>query len=447
LEDRLASGGRFQLACKPETDGAYLLAQLAAGQLYTATPEAEAQKRLLNLYRTARSSIEETGANLLYLAIGMLRWFETESSEQARLSPLILLPVRLFRSTRGSGYAYSIELIDEPLRANVTLLEKLRAEFGIDTRGLEELPEDESGLDVPLILRNFREAIRDIDRWEVLDTAHLGLFSFNKFLMWRDLRENLERLKANRLVDHLVERPGEDFDPEPFPAPEELDDELAPEDLLCTRDADSSQLAAVRAARRGARPFVLEGPPGTGKSQTIANIIADTLARGRRVLFVAEKMAALTVVRKRLEEDGLGPFCLELHSAKASKKEVLSQLAEAMGAGADAEPEDWTKLCRELGSTRDQLNAYVREMHKPRKTGESLYRVLGRLSNLEEGDQSDERAPADGRHRRARRRKTSDAWRSLVSEMDRRRGGPVDPAARPSVPWDRAFGVEFLAAR
>lgn len=422
LEDKLASGSRLSISSKQGLDEAYLREQLEGGRVYTPTADAETQKRLLTVYRTAKSSIEETGANMLYLTLGMLRWFETETSEQSRLAPLILLPARLHRSTQGAGYAYAIELLDEPVRANVTLLEKLRTEYGLDTRGLETLPEDETGVDVAMLLRNFRSAIRDVKRWEVVETAHLGLFSFNKFLMWRDLQENMEKLRANRLVEHLVERPGEDFDPSPFPAPESLDDEVAPEDLLCTRDADSSQLAAVRAASDG-RTFVLEGPPGTGKSQTIANMVANSLARGMRVLFVAEKMAALSVVRKRLEEDGLGPFCLELHSAKASKKEVLSQLAEALGATGGSAPADWAKLCRELGATRAQLNAYVREMHKPRETGESLYRVLGRLSNL--GDGPTVPAPMDDIT--GATAEDLDAWRTLVVDMQAK-GRPVDPA-------------------
>ncbi len=266
----------------------------------------------------------------------------------------------------------------------MTLLEKLRVEFGIDTRELDELPEDDHGIDVPLILRRFRTAIRDTSRWEVEESTFLGLFSFNKFLMWRDLKEHTERLRESRLVTHLIDKASTAFDEAPFPHPDQLDDEVEPGELLCTRDADSSQLAAVRAAAEQ-RTFVLEGPPGTGKSQTIANIIADSLARGKRVLFVAEKMAALTVVRRRLDEDGLGPFCLELHSASASKKEVLEQLRAAMEASRLQRPEDWSRLCGEVKETRTQLNTYVRELHARRESGETLYQVLGRLSLLGAG--------------------------------------------------------------
>ncbi|MDX2148407.1 MAG: DUF4011 domain-containing protein [Planctomycetota bacterium] len=359
---------------------AFLRDQQEAGRLYSALPQSETQARLLMLYRLSRAASEETGSSPLYLALGMLRWFETPSSEQALLAPIILLPVELTRSAAGSGYRYELWLGDEPLRPNVTLIEKLRRDFGLDTTGLDELPEDESGLDLAMILRNFRQRVRDVPRWEVRELSYLGLFSFAKFLMWRDLRENMDRLRKNRLVQHLVNDSAGVFDPRPMPRPEDLDDQTKPSDLLCTRDADSSQLAAVRAASES-RTFVLEGPPGTGKSQTIANIVADSVARGKRVLFVAEKLAALTVVRSRLEKDGLGPLCLELHSAKASKKEVLAQLDVALRSGLSGSTEEWRAACASLSSTRSALNAYVRALHQPRPSGETLHQALSRLAS------------------------------------------------------------------
>jgi very-short-patch-repair endonuclease len=384
LEDLLSEGDGFDVLSKIDADEAFALEELNDRRLHAQATEKETAKRLLNLYRTAKSSIEETGANILYLALGQLKWYEHDATDQPRLAPLVLLPITLHRASVGGGYRYRIELNDEPLYPNVTLLEKLRTDFGIDADTLDDLPEDEAGLDIDLIFRNFRSAIRDVPKWEVLDAASIGLFSFNKFLMWKDLREKTETLKQNRLVRHLIDLPEEDFDEEPFPDQAELDDRLQPDDLLCTRDADSSQLAAICSASQG-RSFVLEGPPGTGKSQTIANIVSDALAHGRRVLFVAEKMAALSVVRRRLEQDGLGAFCLELHSAKASKKQVLAQIQESLHAPRNSEPRNWDDLCKELGATRDELNAYVRAMHHTRSTGESLYRMVGRLQHLGEG--------------------------------------------------------------
>lgn len=384
LEDMLADAHAFTLLPKSDETEAFLKEEIKASHLHSSETSAEMNKRLLTLYRTARMSIEETGANLLYLAVGMLKWYEDDSSQTARYAPIILLPVQLKRSSSGSGYRYTLSLTDEPLRPNVTLLEKLRIEFGLSTADLQGLPEDENGLDVPLILRNFRAAIRNSDRWEVDESVQLGLFSFNKFLMWRDLTDNLEQLRKNRLIKHLVDEPGHAFDDGVFPLPEELDEKVKPGELFCTRDADSTQLAAIQAAALN-KSYVLEGPPGTGKSQTIANIVADSLARGKRVLFVAEKMAALGVVRKRLDDDGLGAFCLELHSAKASKKEVLAQMDAALNLESKRAAANWSAHCKDLGDTRHKLNDYVQQLHAQRPTGESIYKMLGRLSLLGDG--------------------------------------------------------------
>lgn len=421
LENMLADGQAFNVLPKLDDNEDFLQEELKDSRLRAQATDAEANKRLLNLYRTAKSSIEETGANILYLALGQLKWYEHDTADQPRYAPLVMLPITLHRASAGGGYAYRIELNDEPLYPNVTLLEKLRTDFGILAEGLDDLPEDETGLDIELIFRNFRNAIRDVPKWEVLDAASIGLFSFNKFLMWKDLQEKADKLKENRLVQHLIDLPEQGFDTEPLPDSAELDDQLKPDDLMCTRDADSSQLAAVCAAK-DERTFVLEGPPGTGKSQTIANIIADALSRGRRVLFVAEKMAALSVVRKRLEQDGLGAFCLELHSAKASKKQVLAQIEESLNAPRGGEPSNWQSLCDELGTTRDQLNDYIRAMHVPRATGESLYRMLGRLNLIGEGPttQPPTTTPADTTQDQL------NAWLSAITQLQER-AKPIDP--------------------
>jgi hypothetical protein len=147
--------------------------------------------------------------------------------------------------------------------------------------------------------------------------------------MWKDLVDRGDRLKESPIVRHLIDREGSTFAPRgDFPKPERLDALVDPVGLFTPLPADSSQIAAIVASAQG-HDFVLDGPPGTGKSQTIANMIAHNLALGRRVLFVAEKMAALDVVQRRLAERGLAEFCLELHSSKASKTDVLKQLDQA----------------------------------------------------------------------------------------------------------------------
>jgi very-short-patch-repair endonuclease len=423
LENSFADEKRFSISSKTDGDETFRREQQFKGTIYSAAPAGATQASLLTLYRTRRATIEETGANPLYLAVGMLTWYESEVSELVRRAPILLLPVELTRSVATSGYRYDLSLSDEPIRPNVTLLEKLRMEFGIDDPSLSLLPEDERGIDVARVFHNFRTAIKGINRWEVSETAYLGLFSFNKFLMWRDLQEHLDTLRKNRLVAHLLGGPGKVFESRPLPTAETLDDDVAPGELLCTRDADSSQLAAIRAASEGGT-FVLEGPPGTGKSQTIANMIADAIGRGKRVLFVAEKMAALGVVRDRLEKDGLGTFCLELHSAKASKKEVLAQLDLALREPSMGAPEDWSTLCTDLSRERTILNTYIRTLHTRRESGESLYQVAGRLATL---NQDAGISPAVDTIAATTAEQLA-AWRDALAEVART-AAPLDPVS------------------
>ncbi|MEX2213649.1 MAG: DUF3320 domain-containing protein [Phycisphaeraceae bacterium] len=361
----------------------YLRDELAVRRLFTSLTENDLQNRLVDIFRAARLSYEESGANTLYLAIGFLEWYESKDKDaQPRRAPILLIPLSMDRKSAREGF--TVSLADEEPRINVTLLEKLKVEFGIDTTGLDEAIEDEHGLDVPQIMQRFKKAVRDIDRWQVIDEAHLGLFSFNKFLMWLDLQDRSQALMRSPVVRHLVERGSPALSDAPaFPDPKTLDETHLPLDTYCPLDADSSQLAAVFAAADG-HSFVLEGPPGTGKSQTITNLISQCLAAGKRVLFVAEKMAALSVVKKRLERVGLGPFCLELHSNKASKREVLDQLGEALNVSRSASPSGWPRHAEELKASRSELNAFVNELHQVRGSGHSVYQATARLIGLRE---------------------------------------------------------------
>jgi very-short-patch-repair endonuclease len=398
LENAIASGGALPILPRPaprplhphpQQNGgmserhppahhaATVRGELEDGRLRADLAEPELARRLTALFRAARTSLEESGANTLYLALGTLTWYEADD-DTPRRAPLILLPLQLERQSAREGYR--IRQTDEPPRVNITLLEKLRVDFGMDTRRLEDLPEDASGLDMPLILRRFREAVKEIDRWEITESASLGLFSFAKFLMWVDLQERTGDLLKNRMVSYLVERHDAPFDATPFPDARDLDRTLASNHLLCPLDADSSQLVAIHSAAAG-QSFLLEGPPGTGKSQTITNLIAHALGQGKRVLFVAEKVAALDVVHRRLERCGLAPFCLELHSSKASKKEVIAQIVSAFAART-MPPRNWEMQCAELDRRRAELNTYVDELHRMRPSGESFYQGAGRLTTL-----------------------------------------------------------------
>jgi very-short-patch-repair endonuclease len=337
----------------------------------------ELEAGLVELYRKARSDIQEGGANTLYLALGFLRWKQSPDEQRSYRAPLLLKPVKLERQSVASGVKLRTHE-DDPV-FNLTLLELLREEFDLRIPELEgELPTDDSGVDVTLIWNIMRRAVRDMPGFEVVPEVVLSTFSFAKYLMWKDLSDRTEALKESPFVRHLIDHPREPYrNSANVLRPDELDDKLDPATLFMPLHADSSQIAAVHASAQGG-DFVLEGPPGTGKSQTIANIIAHNLALGRRVLFVSEKMAALEVVYDRLKAAGLGDFCLELHSSKANKRKVIEQLGKAWTKRGTATAEGWADKARQVKSARDELNVLVRALHQPGAAGISPRAAIAR---------------------------------------------------------------------
>ena len=395
LEDRLADGASFRIVAAPQIEGeagrdtalhlqrtgevldqAYARDALDRGEILSLLPAAKLDAQLIELYRKTRLDLAEGGANTLFLAVGFLVWRKSESDTRAYRAPLILLPVKLERRSVRSGVKLSVHE-DEP-RFNLTLLQMLRQDFDLDIPELAgPLPLDESGIDVPRIWSLVRRAVRDMAGFEVVEEVVLGVFSFAKYLMWKDLVDRTAALKRNHVVRHLLETPREPFEGAgDMVRAEDLDATVSPEALFAPLAADSSQLAAVVGSARGC-DFVLDGPPGTGKSQTIANMIAHNLALGRKVLFVAEKRAALDVVHRRLVAHGLGPFCLELHSNKASKQDVLRQLDSAWTTAETLPAEAWEKRAAELRTSRDGLNRLVEAMHRPHANGLTLYGAIG----------------------------------------------------------------------
>lgn len=395
LEDLLSSGKKVRVVPMPDLDAGgrderlyeqqtqtnlreeVAKAALARGEALSPLGKDKLDAGLIELFRKAKSDLEEGGANTLYLGLGFLKWKKSESEEKVYRAPLILLPVRLERKSALSGVLMTRHE-DEP-RFNLTLLELLRQDFELSIPGLDgELPTDHSGVDVAGVWRTVRAAVRDMSGFEVVPDVVLGTFSFAKYLMWKDLVDRADRLKESPLVRHLIERDGSVVEGKgAFPKPENLDAEVDPSTLFTPLPADSSQLAAVVASARGL-DYVLDGPPGTGKSQTIANIIAHNLALGRRVLFVAEKKAALDVVHRRLSDKGLAPFCLELHSAKATKTAVLKQLDRAWSTRDALTEDEWAVEAAEARRLRDGLNGIVKLLHRQEPNGWTLHRAIGR---------------------------------------------------------------------
>lgn len=361
---------RGKLNYSPADFNVNLEKELGKRHLWTHLTPNETQKRLKELYRLAKLDLEESGVNTLFLGLGFVEWKLSEVDEHTYRSPILLVPVRFERRSISDGIRMT--RLDDDTVLNATLIELLRCQFGISIAGVDPLPIDASGVDVTQIMDRFRDAIAGKQGWSVIEEALVGQFSFGKFVMWKDLTARIEDFKKNKLVSHLIGGGGL-FDDgiEVFPS-EEVSKHLNLDKLYCPMSADSSQLAAVLYSAQG-KSFVLHGPPGTGKSQTITNIIAHNLAVGRKVLFVSEKKAALDVVYKRLSSIGLSPFCLELHSNRAGKQDVLEQFSAALKVSEISEPSEWHSTVSELENVRAELNGYVAALHHNYPNGKSAY--------------------------------------------------------------------------
>ena len=398
LEDKLSGGDKFKLLGKAGvldgSDGrdAALLAQrqnedarrafimdaLLRGDLHANVADTELEGRLTDLYRASRLAFEEGGANILYLCLGFLKWTPQGGAGPYR-APLILVPVQLERKSVRSGFRLALH--EDETRFNPTLVQMLKQDFDLSMPEFDgELPQNASGVDVAGIWKTVRHHVKNIKGWEVTEQVVLATLSFTKYLMWKDLVDRTDLLKRNPVVRHLIETPTHSYEGSSagFIDANTIDQVIDPVDLFAPLSADSSQVAAIVAAQRGA-DFVLFGPPGTGKSQTIANAITNCLAHDKTVLFVSQKTAALEVVRKRMQGVGLGSYCLEVHSTKAQKSSVLEQLATAWRERNLVTEEHWSNAASDLKKRRDQLNKLVSALHRRRPNGMTAYEAFGRV--------------------------------------------------------------------
>ncbi|MBP3039566.1 DUF3320 domain-containing protein [Bacillaceae bacterium Marseille-Q3522] len=347
-------------------------------RLRSSLHENELVKRLVNLYRKAKNTLEENGANSLFIALGFLKWYETPASEKARYAPVLLLPIDMVRLSARKGYYMKAR--DEEIQINISLIEYLKQKFGIDASKLYDIPHDEHGADVQKVMNSMRRLVMEMKNWDVKEIASIGVFSFSKFVMWHDLVHRQEDLKRNKVVRGLMEGKCT-WDVKPSlsePMSVEKDEQQT---VFTPLSSDGTQMEAIVAAGEE-NSFVLHGPPGSGKSQTITNLIANALAKGKTVLFVAEKMAALSVVQNRLASLGIDPFCLEIYSNKAQKKDILNQLETSFTMKKYQYDSRWEQFAAEIAALKKELNGYVSAIHQPTSLGQTLFHMIERYSGL-----------------------------------------------------------------
>ena len=358
----------------------------------------ERVQRLQALATSARTGVEETGANNLYLAIGTLHW----ESDGSRLhSPLILIPVNLERT--GDDFRL---ILDETGAStpNYSFLDRFARDTGIELTELRTPRLDEHGIDLRATLDGVRDRLRRAG-WDdvVTATVHLGLFRFSTYRMWKDLEDHWPTIAANPLVAHLMSGGRHNFVDPAGPADRDLDIDQATQNLPLA--ADSTQARIVADAVAG-RSLVVEGPPGTGKSQTVSNLIFRALATGRTIMFVAEKKSALDVVARRLrEETGIGDLLLNLHDNGMKPTEVRRALRRALalrrgesgdgvdvGAGEAAGRSTPAALRTELARIRAELDAYRRGLHEPAPGGLSYSETREVLAQIRDSGESGDSA-------------------------------------------------------
>ncbi|MBQ5930586.1 MAG: DUF4011 domain-containing protein, partial [Clostridia bacterium] len=328
-------------------------------QILVYNPSGKPMQALKNISKKAQTAIEETGINIAYMAFGFVHWAEKENPTHVLRAPVLLVPVSIQNASPLSPYY--IKITDDVL-VNPTFSFKLKNEYGV---GLPEFDEDEG---VDGYWNKLSQVLARL-RWWADKDCKIGLFSFQKINMYEDLKENAEQVAENENVRALLGEGNLSVSDERVPGYDLLQ-------LCNVVDADSSQAEAIALAKAGGS-FVLQGPPGTGKSQTITNIIAECIGDGKSVLFVSEKLAALNVVYDKLKKAGLEEFCLELHSHKANKRQVIDEFYKTLRMQKSRVADSAEKVLRGKNEAVKKLDEYANELHAVRPTIEkSLYQLF-----------------------------------------------------------------------
>lgn len=374
IDSELKDKGKFEKISKQQILES-ITPLLAKNEILSFKKGFTLRKILGSIKKIANTSLTEKGINILYMAFGFLTWKESEISEYKFNSPLILIPITI--ENESNSLPFTVKYYEDEITTNPTLLYKMEQEFGI------KLPifQDEQHVEESLAeyLQRVKE-IADKHGWSVANNVSIGTFSFLKINMYQDLINNERNILSNSTVKKLLNRNDESEKESDYVDCENFfkkDEEMFLHNVV---DADSSQLSAIMQAKSGVS-FVLQGPPGTGKSQTITNLIAEFLYEGKKILFVSEKLAALNVVFNNLKKAELSDFCLELHSNKTNKKDVISELYRVLSGNRKTMKETASHELEELKKVKHQLDEYVETIHTIQPCiNKTPYQILGAIS-------------------------------------------------------------------
>lgn len=352
-----------------QTDGY----EIEPGDIEFEVPPVELARKLRRIQDNARTSVEERGVTTLYLTFGALSWHDDWLGDS--ISPIWMVPTQLI--SKGPNAPLRLTLADEEMQLNPALELYLRERHKIN---LPELPEEPTDDSVTRYLNTVQRAVRD-QQWSVTPEVWLSTFSFESLVIYQDLKALAEVAIGHPVVAALARATvvGVGLDD----IGDALDDLKSPETVpIPVLPADGSQMQALTYGAAGAH-LVIHGPPGTGKSQTISNLIADSLGRNKKVLFVSSKMAALNVVHQRLAEKGLERFCLEAHSTKAGKARIVDELRRTLESDDVSDGGRFEESLASLVRVRSDLNRYVQELHRVREPlGKTVFQAIGRAAKL-----------------------------------------------------------------
>jgi hypothetical protein len=338
----------------------------------------ELERNLKSLQGRSLLDYMERGVRILHAAFGTLNWIDAETKENVQ-SPLILVPLELTRETIHQPYQIAVPPVEDEVVLNPALQAKLKNDYKID---LPPLPEDWEEQKIVDYFKLVDQVVAGMG-WKTESSVYLGLFSFQKLVIYKDLESNAALVTQHPIIRAIAGIKEDSLILNGLPDEKDVDKIEEPARTYQVLDADSSQRVSIEYALRG-QSFVMKGPPGTGKSQTIANMIAECIANGKSVLFVSDKMAALEVVYKRLSEVGLAHFCLELHSSKANKQQVVAELKRSLDENLVPRRLPSSHEFEQMAEYRDALNGYVSALHEKRPyLQRSVYEVLSLISNLE----------------------------------------------------------------
>lgn len=340
----------------------------------------DALERKLNaLSLKDREWKEEVGINVLYAGFGFIEWKENNNSERPCYSPLILLPVELEKRKTRSGHEFWISAEDATPEWNTTLSEKLALDYGV------VLPKYEEGQSVEEYFAQIESQRPQNMDWKLKRWVVIGVFPSAKLAMYHDLdSSNGWNFLKNPITSSLFGGKSDiKLDASAFGDEYNIDDpEIENKIPLVVTDADSSQFSTIVDVVDG-KNIAVEGPPGTGKSQTIVNTIAAILAQGKKVMFIAEKSAALEVVKSRLENFGLGNFLLPLQATRSSKEQIISSIRERIEAKHSADPRELKDLKESFKKTRDELGSYIQILSSVfGSSGYTVHQTLGKAIAL-----------------------------------------------------------------